>query len=239
MSACLDLGVMRRFPHTLFVCCHSTPGTRGGALMHALQQEWEAQGATFEVSDLAAMHFNPMAGAGDFAFRPESGLSFREAQKRAALDGGFVQDIEREQDKLLRADVLVLVFPLWVFGMPALLKGWIERVFARGFAYGAGMEYATARMAGKRAAAVITAAGSQRDYEIGGKHEPMEQLLRLMIGLPLGYMGYEVLGAKVMCEVEARTLADFSNDCARLASQLFHRFFDETLNETKPLDWRT
>ena len=44
-------------------------------------------------------------------------------------------DIAREQDKLRWADTVILQFPLWWFSMPAILKGWIERVYAYGFAY--------------------------------------------------------------------------------------------------------
>jgi len=47
-------------------------------------------------------------------------------------------DITREQEKLHWADTVIFQFPLWWFTMPAIMKGWFERVYAYGFAYGVG-----------------------------------------------------------------------------------------------------
>ncbi len=47
-------------------------------------------------------------------------------------------DIAAEQEKLLWADTVIFQFPLWWFSMPAIMKGWIDRVYAWGFAYGVG-----------------------------------------------------------------------------------------------------
>lgn len=38
-------------------------------------------------------------------------------------------------ERLLSAEALVLVFPTWWFGFPAILKGWFDRVWAPGIAY--------------------------------------------------------------------------------------------------------
>ncbi|MEK8171985.1 NAD(P)H-dependent oxidoreductase [Streptomyces sp. M19] len=56
--------------------------------------------------------------------------------KRAYTDGTLSEDIRAEQDKLRWADTIVLQFPMWWFGVPAILKGWFDRVFVKGFAYG-------------------------------------------------------------------------------------------------------
>ncbi len=50
--------------------------------------------------------------------------------------GGKPRDIDAEQRKLVAADAVIFQFPLWWLGMPAILKGWIDRVFAYGLAYG-------------------------------------------------------------------------------------------------------
>jgi NAD(P)H dehydrogenase (quinone) len=72
-----------------------------------------------------------------------------------------------EIDKLLWADALILQFPLWWFAMPAILKGWVDRVFAYGFAYGVGEHsdrrwgdrYGEGTLAGKPAMPIVTAGG--------------------------------------------------------------------------------
>lgn len=73
-------------------------------------------------------------------------------------------DVEAEQAKVRDADLLVLQFPLWWYGMPAMLKGWVDRVFESGFAYdvidpatGRARKFGDGGLAGKRALAVVTA----------------------------------------------------------------------------------
>ena len=48
----------------------------------------------------------------------------------------YVFDVEAEQSKLAAADVIVLQYPLWWYGWPALLQKWVEDVFVRGFSHG-------------------------------------------------------------------------------------------------------
>ena len=73
-------------------------------------------------------------------------------------------DVEAEQRKLLDADLVVLQFPLWWYGMPAIMKGWIDRVFEREFAYdvldpvtGRARKYGDGGLVGRRALTVVTA----------------------------------------------------------------------------------
>ncbi|PID37023.1 MAG: NAD(P)H dehydrogenase [Rhodobacterales bacterium] len=54
----------------------------------------------------------------------------------AEAQGGAVPaDVRREQGRVERADALCMVFPLYWWGMPAMSKGWLERVFSYGWAY--------------------------------------------------------------------------------------------------------
>lgn len=58
--------------------------------------------------------------------------------KQTFAQGTQSADIAAEQEKLLWADTVIFQFPLWWFSMPAIMKGWIDRVYAWGFAYGVG-----------------------------------------------------------------------------------------------------
>jgi len=79
---------------------------------------------SFEIADLAAEAFDPRFNAADLAH-------FREM-------GPLPGDVAAEQARIGRADALALVYPVYWWSMPALLKGWIDRVFSNGWAYGAG-----------------------------------------------------------------------------------------------------
>ncbi len=92
------------------------------------------------VSDLYAMGWKAVYDAKDFPECKDSGpLNFDKASGEAYKTGTQAADIADEQRKLLWADVVILQFPMWWYGMPAILKGWVDRVFAYGFAYGVGV----------------------------------------------------------------------------------------------------
>ena len=78
-------------------------------------------GHTYEIADIAAEGFDPRFTAVDIA-------AFN---RQASLP----DDVLAEQHRIDRADALVLVFPIYWWSMPALLKGWIDRVFSNGWAY--------------------------------------------------------------------------------------------------------
>lgn len=66
------------------------------------------------------------------AFDAALGVAERQSYYGARFDGSAVQE---QIDRLLAAEALVLVFPTWWFGFPAILKGWFDRVWAPGVAY--------------------------------------------------------------------------------------------------------
>ncbi|WP_145511494.1 NAD(P)H-dependent oxidoreductase [Yersinia kristensenii] len=76
---------------------------------------------TYEIADIATEGFDPRFTAVDIA-------AFN---RQASLP----DDVLAEQQRIERADALVLVFPIYWWSMPALLKGWIDRVFSNGWAY--------------------------------------------------------------------------------------------------------
>lgn len=78
-------------------------------------------GHSFEIADLAAEAFDPRFTEADLA------VHHRLAPPPA--------DVISEQARIDRADALVLVYPVYWWSMPALLKGWIDRVFSNGWAF--------------------------------------------------------------------------------------------------------
>ena len=98
-----------------------------------------AAGHRVEVSDLYAEGFNPVAGRHDFKTAADpTRFHYQSEQLHASMTGGFAADLVREQDRLMRAELLVIVFPLWWGGVPGIVKGWFDRVCAYGVAYGDG-----------------------------------------------------------------------------------------------------
>ncbi|RDZ28183.1 NAD(P)H-dependent oxidoreductase [Lysobacter silvisoli] len=120
--------------HTLIVVAHADPAS----LSHAVAAQVAAgiasagPGHTCEVADLAAEGFDPRFGRADI-----------DVHNRVAPPPA---DVLAEQARLDRADALVLVYPVFWWSMPALLKGWIDRVFANGWAYDAGADGKVAKL---------------------------------------------------------------------------------------------
>jgi len=79
-----------------------------------------AAGHTFEIADLAAEGFDPRYTAAD-----------HQVHRAHATPPA---DVLAEQARIERADALVMAFPIYWWSMPALLKGWVDRVFVNGWA---------------------------------------------------------------------------------------------------------
>lgn len=140
------------------VYAHPEPLSFGHALLERSVATLREQGHEVQVSDLYAMQFNPVASAADFSERrfPEH-LQYDREQKQASQKHTFAPDIQAEIDKLLWCDQLILQFPLWWFSVPAIMKGWIDRVFANGTVYGAGgMRFENGGLKGRRAMIAAT-----------------------------------------------------------------------------------
>jgi NAD(P)H dehydrogenase (quinone) len=151
------------------------------------------------LSDLYAMKWKASFDADDFPSRTDpQRLAFIQESQHAYGNGLQTPDVETEQKKIFAADAVILLFPLWWFGMPAILKGWIDRVYAYGFAYGykdAGnaYRYGDGMLTGKRAMLAVMCGGPEQDYSPRGINAPLDQLLFPITHGSLFYPGMDVL----------------------------------------------
>jgi NAD(P)H dehydrogenase (quinone) len=150
-------------------------------------------------TDLYAARWKAVFDADDFPDRADPGrLSFVGESGHAFATGTQTADVAAEQAKLVAADAVIFQFPLWWFGFPAILKGWVDRVFAYGFAYGyrgAGnaYRYGDGALAGKRAMLSISLGGPADDYGPRGINGPLEHLLFPITHGTLFFAGMHVL----------------------------------------------
>ena len=114
--------------NTLIVYAHPEPKSFNGAMKDLAVETLRGRGDNVEVTDLYAMKFKAVVGADDFQGKradPDF-LSVATEQTRAYQTGTLASDIVAEQKKVERADLIILQFPIWWFGMPAILKGWAD-----------------------------------------------------------------------------------------------------------------
>jgi NAD(P)H dehydrogenase (quinone) len=178
----------------LLVYAHPEPTSFAAALRDHARQALEAEGWAVEVSDLYGERFDPVAGPGDFTTRLEQErLHLQREQANAAFSGGLAPDVQREVERLERADLVIFLAPLWWFGLPAILKGWVDRVFVYGRIYGNGLTFETGPLKGKRAMLALTTGGPQSSYSEGGVHGDLGTLLHSVHHGMFRFTGMEAL----------------------------------------------
>lgn len=145
--------------NALIIFAHPEPRSLNGRLKDQSLATLRDEGHSVLLSDLYAIKFNPVAGPDDFTRRADPDYFDLQKEQRYALEHGlFTADIATEQEKLRWADLVLFHFPFWWYSMPAIVKGYFDRVFSVGFAYGGGTA-----LAGKKAI-VCTTTGSGTDW---------------------------------------------------------------------------
>ncbi|WGS83899.1 NAD(P)H-dependent oxidoreductase [Methylomonas sp. UP202] len=183
----------------LIVYAHPEPSSVTCQMVEAAADTLEDQGHHVMRSDLYGMKWKAVFDADDFPERANSErLSFVGESAHAYATGNQSSDVIAEQEKLKRADAVLLLFPLWWFGVPAILKGWIERVYAFGFGYGFKdgtnqHRYGEGLLKGKRALVCVMTGGPEADYGPRGINGPIEELLFPLTHGALFYPGMDVL----------------------------------------------
>lgn len=181
--------------NVFIVFAHPEPKSFGRALLDRSVTTLRDAGHSVEVSDLYAMKFNPVASAEDFTDRRfPNQLQYDREQKLASQQHTFSDDIQAEIEKVLACDLLILQFPMWWFSVPAIMKGWIDRVFVNGTMYGAGnRRFENGGLKGKRAMLAFTTGCFPEMMEPDGLLGQRDVILWHLQYGTFGYSGLQVL----------------------------------------------
>lgn len=178
----------------LIVHAHPEPLSFTTALKDHAVQVLENMGHAVEVSDLYAMNFNPVASQADFNSRSNQDyLNYALEQRHASKAHDLAQDIQIEIEKVQKADLVIFTFPMYWTSVPAILKGWIDRVFVSGIFYGGKRFYNHGGMLGKKAMLSFTLGGRDHMFGQDAIHGSIENLLLPIQRGTLAYVGFEVL----------------------------------------------
>ncbi|MES2153399.1 MAG: NAD(P)H-dependent oxidoreductase [Pseudomonadota bacterium] len=197
--------------NVLIVFAHNEPQSFNAAMKNLAVEELQAQGHAVTVSDLYAMDWNPVASAADFQQRQQTDyLVYALEQRHADKNGTLAPDIKAELEKVMWADLVILHFPVYWFSMPAILKGWIDRVLVSGTCYGGMRFYDRGGLSGKRAMLTCTLGGQQHMVVADGVHGELDAMFKPILRGTLAYVGLSVLPTFVGYHVpyisqEART----------------------------------
>jgi NAD(P)H dehydrogenase (quinone) len=163
----------------LIVHAHHERKSFCSALKDTARTGFQETGAQVHVTDLYAQKFNPVSDRRNFVTvaNPDF-LKQQKEEEYASSKNGFALELEAEMQKIETCDLLVFVFPLWWFGLPGILKGWVDRVFAFKRHYGGGRWYEKGVGAGKHGIVLMTTGGPATSYGSNGLHPPMEAVLQ-------------------------------------------------------------
>jgi NAD(P)H dehydrogenase (quinone) len=225
---------------TLIVYAHPEPGSLNGSLKDVAVSTLEGAGHQVRVSDLYAMGWKAVVDAADFGPHASDPLKVALDSGRAFDAGELTADVRGEQEKLLWADTVVLQFPLWWYGMPAILKGWVDRVFTYHFAYGVGEHsdtkygerFGEGTLAGRRAVLSVTAGGPESHYAARGINGPIEDLLFPIHHGVLYYPGLDVLPPFVLYGTDRMTGPEYADAAKAWRERLL------ALESTEPIAFR-
>ena len=178
--------------NTLVIYAHPNPTSFCQALTAEIARVLEAGGHAVRIRDLYALGFEPVLQVADF---------------EAFAAGRVPEDIAAEQAQIRWAEVLVFVYPMWWYGWPAILKGYIDRVFSHGFAYEDTPTGPRGLLAGK-AAFVVQTAGATDEVLASTRQAEVHRVA--MDEGTLGFngittLGHVVLGGIGMASPAART----------------------------------
>ncbi len=148
-------------PHTLLVLAHPRSDSLTAQVAGHLQARMEEADGTVDVLDLYAEDFDPR-------LTPVDEPDWEDREKR------YSPEVHAHMDRIAAADDILVVFPVWWFAPPAVVKGWIDRVWNYGFAYGRSKP----RLAGKRMLWLGLAGGPDSDYAKTGLDSAVDIQLR-------------------------------------------------------------
>ncbi|HXX57086.1 MAG TPA: NAD(P)H-dependent oxidoreductase [Thermodesulfovibrionales bacterium] len=168
-----------------YLVVYAHPDTRSfnHAILETISEELRKKNKDFKVRDLYQIGFNPVLSTKDLS---------------AIQDGAVPKEIKKEQNYISKADILIFIFPIWWSAMPAMLKGYIDRVFSLGFAYAITEDAVIGLLKGKKVFVVTTTGASKEDYEKMGAFKMMNMSIDMAI---FQFSGMKVMGHKYFSSV--------------------------------------
>lgn len=143
----------------LIIYAHPSQESFNHAILETAAGALKSKGHEVVVRDLYALGFQPV-------LKPEDTEAMKAGQTPA--------DIKTEQEYIAQADVITFIYPIWWAGLPAIIKGYVDRVFSYGFAYAYGAEGIDKLLKGKKGLIINTHGTPKEVYDQIGMSEALK-----------------------------------------------------------------
>ncbi|MEM7546987.1 MAG: NAD(P)H-dependent oxidoreductase [Pseudomonadota bacterium] len=226
----------------LIVFSHPERNSFNGALVRLATSTLEDQGYDVTTTDLYAEGFDPVEAAEHYPLRARTDeFSVLREQRYSYENDLLPPDIKRQIALLEEADFVFFQFPIWWHGIPAMMKGWIDRVFVSGGLYTSEKRYDQGHFKGKIAVCSATIGAPAEAMQVGGRGGAVEQIF-WPIQYSLHYMGFSVLPPFLANSIQGHGYStdDDATNQRRLEGHkqvLIQRL--RQINETKPICYPT
>ncbi|XP_058478569.1 ribosyldihydronicotinamide dehydrogenase [quinone]-like [Solea solea] len=183
----------------LIVYAHQSGASFNAAAKNVVVEVLSTKDCTVEVSDLYAMKFQASATAEDITGDVKDTENFRYAEetKLAWEEGKLSADITEEQRKVTEADLIIFQFPMYWSTVPAIMKGWFDRVLTLGFAYSQDKMYSNGMFKGKKVMLSFTTGCHESMFTENGISGDINVTLWPLQNGILYYCGFQVLAPQI------------------------------------------
>jgi len=142
----------------LIIYAHPNEGSLNNHFKQTVIRCLKETNQEFEVRDLNLIRFDPV-------------LSLEDMDRQRL--GQVSPEVKKEQDFISRADQIIFIYPIWWTGMPAIMKGYIDRVMSYGFAYRYDQGVQKGLLSGKQTVIINSHGKSYSEYESIGMNQAL------------------------------------------------------------------
>lgn len=196
--------------NVLVVYTHPVKASFNRAILGAVEEGLAEAGHRVQVADLCAEWFQPAMTEEDFA----------------QFEGRpMPEEIQREQARVEWSDAMIFIFPLWWWSLPAMLKGWIDRVMSYGWAWVDPANPESGFLKDRKLLVLTTAGASPRALAKRGYDTAFDTQLRVGI---CEYCGLRDITIRMFHEVHHQTPASLRDQYLSEARNLARNFLSKT-----------
>jgi len=178
---------------------HQEPKSFNHAMLQTAISTFEEIGAEVRVSDLNAMQFNPVSDRRNF---------------KTVKHPDYL--------KMEWCDLMIWQFPLWWLGLPAVLKGWVDRCYPLGRVYSKSKSFDNGVFKGKKAMLSLTTGGSADAYKSGAMMGDVMSLLKPIHYGMLRFVGYDILSPHIVYAPVRKTDEERKEEFIKYGNRLKH-----------------
>lgn len=160
---------------TLIVFAHQHQDSFNRAILDNVEATLKEKGQEVAVRDLYKLNFQPLLTPADTA---------------SMKAGKIPEDIQTEQSFITEAEGIIFIYPIWWSNMPAILKGYLDRVFSFGFAYTYGEQGPVPLLNGKKGLIINTYGAAEEQYDKIGMNTAFRTTMDVGV---FGFTGIEAI----------------------------------------------